>query len=167
MLTGEAKIEVVGPQADGLVDEAAVEQKSSIQIAIGRRLDDTLITELRELPGVTCVSSVRSGNQGGTKRKFADCIRDKVEAMGRTLIHETGHHLQAIGGIEVEKIAVAALRSPDRRPITGYAKQAWFEYLAETWAAYHVEKDNLKAFDRVGVKMIDDILRKIREILGT
>ena len=76
---------------------------------------------------------------------------DKVESMRRSLLQETAHHLQLIGGDAVRKICEQANGSVHAHPITRYANDDWREYMAESWVAFHVEAQALKSYDPVRV----------------
>jgi hypothetical protein len=76
--------------------------------------------------------------------------RDKVESMRRWLLQETAHHIDAsIPGVR-EAIA-KAWASPNRNPITQYARRKPGEYFAESLIASIVERDAPIGHDPIGV----------------
>ena len=141
------------------------------KITLARMMQEGINGFYEPLTGVVHVGTARRAEsygrpfEPGTSWSVSSAGSDKFDAMGRTLIHESGHHLQAIGGSDVSKIAATAFRNSYARPITQYGKRSASEYVAETWAAYHAEMDKLRSFDPVGVKMMGDIVQKLREML--
>ena len=99
----------------------------------------------------------------GKSFSIASATGDKLESMRRSLLQETAHHMQEVGGKAVSDIARAAFNNAARRPITRYAERPWFEYLAESWSACNVEREALRSYDPVGYKMVEDVLAVLRK----
>jgi hypothetical protein len=85
----------------------------------------------------------------GRTWNMSACTRDKVESVRRSLLQETGHHIEAsIPG--VKDVVAKAWLNPNRNPITRYAGQEPGEYFAESLVVYLVERDAFIGYDPVG-----------------
>lgn len=95
--------------------------------------------------------------------------QDRLEALGKTFVHELSHHLhrtlQRAGirtpeGQDVDVLIREAYRRG--RPITKYAGTSWEEYWAETHTAYVFSPDELRVYDPVGY----DMVKRVRQLAG-
>jgi hypothetical protein len=101
----------------------------------------------------------------GTTWSMSNTARDAEHAQQITFLHEVGHHLEAsVPGVKGDIQAAADNRrlAGGRPPsfITDYAKKDRSEWFAETFAAYHVAPDALKAHDPVGHALVETALRR-------
>ncbi len=97
----------------------------------------------------------------GASSQISVATDDKFESMRRVLLHETAHHRQSVGGDAVSRILDRAWGDSAKRSITKYASKLSGEYLAETWVAFHTHWSQLRSYDPVGCKMIEDVLRAL------
>ena len=103
--------------------------------------------------------------QAGVSYSMSYCGPTKLEAMKRTMYHETGHHIHLAGGPEIGQIVAKAFTTSEltlKSPITTYAGHNNMEYFAECFTAHKYHGAALKAHDPVGYKMVEDVLALIR-----
>lgn len=94
----------------------------------------------------------------GVSRTISSTALTQEEARRRTLIHEIGHHIHHTGKDgAIDALVLKAFRTT-KTPITKYAGTNYKEYLAESFAAYFVDRNALRQFDPVGFKMVEDVL---------
>jgi SPP1 gp7 family putative phage head morphogenesis protein len=92
------------------------------------------------------------------------------EAAQRTLVHELGHHIHrsadgGSGGGRATSIianAFGRLKFEQRTPISQYANSNYYEYFAESFAAYRYHPHELLQHDPTGYKMVKDVLALVR-----
>jgi hypothetical protein len=121
---------------------------------------------------------VAPGLRPGSSWSISHTRADEKAAVRATFIHELGHHVhlsewtfqpsavdltvvkayKALGldATEAARIEAGLRESP---AITQYAAKNSDEYFAESFAAYHLEPEALKAHDPGGFKMVEDVLR--------
>ncbi len=87
--------------------------------------------------------------------------RNLIEAMQRSLYHETAHHLLDALGPGIIHEVTALFRSERANPVSLRAKRNVLEYFSETFAAYRFE-DTLADKDPEGYDMVEAILRELR-----
>jgi len=99
----------------------------------------------------------------------AEGAKTPLEAAKRTVIHEIGHWFHYSGGEKVTKLIKGSWDTFDdtfqegkAKPITRYAETTPHEYFAESFSAYVFEREALKAFDPIGYKMVEDVLKALK-----
>lgn len=80
------------------------------------------------------------------------------EAVKRNMLHEVGHHLHDSGPPRTDELIRRAYDSSSGQRITKYADTNHSEYWAETFTAFKIYPDELKAHDPTGFQMVKDVL---------
>lgn len=86
---------------------------------------------------------------------------DRVDAMRRTFVHELGHHLHFTSGQDVDTLIRLAFKDAESKKITRYAGSNYKEYFAESFAAYTFHRGELREFDPVGYRMVQNVLKEV------
>jgi hypothetical protein len=96
----------------------------------------------------------------GESYSMSAATSDRLESLRRTLLQETGHHIE--NSLPAHKIIQAAFASSGRSPITQYAAVNSEEYFAESFVAHLVVPKALAEYDPIGGKMVEQVLALMR-----
>lgn len=91
----------------------------------------------------------------GTNLSMSSTGKDREDAVGRSLVHEVGHHLLNVGGEAM--VASAKLAAQKGHPISDRARRNWQEYFCETLCAEVFHPDALREFDPIGYAMLEEV----------
>jgi hypothetical protein len=89
---------------------------------------------------------------------FGDAHGDREQAAA-TILHETGHHIETVPG--VDEVVEAGWRSRSRDSASDYGRTNKHEYFAESWSAYNRDAAGLADHDRNGFDMVERALSKL------
>jgi hypothetical protein len=89
----------------------------------------------------------------------------KIAAARKTLIHEFGHHIIAIGNNNdqfrgpITDILKKHYASASKNFLTKYSEQNMHEYFCESFSLYVYARNDLRYADPVGFQMVEEVLR--------
>jgi hypothetical protein len=138
--------------------ESITIQRSGIKGRLGEYAwqDKTIIVNSARKPGVHFGEDFRAGESGN----MSAATRDRMESMRRSLLQETGHHMEnSIPGARA--MIREAFANPAKRPIAEYAGSAADEYFAESFVAFMLEPEVLADYDPVGSTMVQQALNLV------